>query len=66
MRAQFRPHLPVAASALFACLVSVASAQQSGGLAALAYDSDTRGPVPDPSLRARFADRHRRALVQGD
>src|SRR3954447_2578350 len=48
MRAQFCPRMPLGASALFACLAAVASAQQSGGAAALAYDDQTRGPVPIP------------------
>lgn len=38
----------VAASALLACLAAGAYAQQSGSASALAYDAQTRGPVPIP------------------
>src|SRR3954466_11444292 len=48
MSAQFCPRMPLAASALFACVVAVSFAQQGGQLAVLAYDDQTRGPVPIP------------------
>jgi lactonase len=35
--------------ALFACFPTRAYAQQSGPVLALAYDAQTRGPVPIPS-----------------
>ncbi len=38
----------LAASALFACLAPAAHAQQGGAARALAYDAQTRGPVPIP------------------
>src|SRR4051794_38908115 len=49
MSAQFCPRLPLAASALFACVVAVSIARQGGRLAGLAYDDQTRGPVPIPA-----------------
>src|SRR3954453_8708762 len=49
MKAQFCPHSPLGASALFACLVCRLFLEKSGGLAALAYDHQTRGPVPIPA-----------------
>src|SRR5947209_5514309 len=38
----------LAASVLFACLAPGAHAEQSGTVLALAYDAQTRGPVPIP------------------
>src|SRR5436305_9132164 len=48
MSVRFCPRMPLAASALFACVVAVSFAQQRGRLAGLAYDDQTRGPVPIP------------------
>jgi lactonase len=41
-------HAVLAALALFACLAAGASGQQGGAVHALAYDAQTRGPVPIP------------------
>jgi len=41
-------HAVLAVSALFACLAAGAHAQQGGAALALAYDAQTRGPVPIP------------------
>jgi lactonase len=41
-------HLVLAASALFACLAAGAYSQRGGAALALAYNAQTRGPVPIP------------------
>jgi lactonase len=41
-------HAVLAISALFACLAAGAYGQQGGAALALAYDAQTRGPVPIP------------------
>jgi lactonase len=42
------PGRTLLAAALFACLAAGAHAQQGGAVPALAYDAQTRGPVPIP------------------